>query len=476
LKKIFFLLMLMVTFFLPAVYGQDAAGAEAGVDSVADNGAESGVEARLEAETASVEKLIEEKLQGAANVSGGIFAEKDYGFWVRLGIAGVILVLQILLIWLTFRLAAFITKKTQVYGAEHFRPLKIKKVVLMDVDQMIKFSGRIIFVLKLLVALLQLIITIPIIFHLFEATRSLATKLFSYILTPLKQFVFGLINYIPNLFAIAVILIISRYILRTLKFFANQLERKKLMLPGFYPEWATPTFNILRVLIYAFTIAFIYPYLPNSESDIFKGISVLVGVLFSLGSSSVISNLIAGIVMTYMRPFQIGDRIKINDVTGFVVERGPMNTRIRTHKNEFVSFPNQMILNTSVVNFNWSTTAGLDGYIVHVPVTMGYDVPWRTVQDILVNAALKTEHTEKTPPPFVNQTKLDDFYCWYEINVYTKKIGMLPAIYSMLHKNIQDGFTDANISLYAPHYEVLTHIQGTGGNESAGIPQKGGPA
>jgi small-conductance mechanosensitive channel len=189
---------------------------------------------------------------------------------------------------------------------------------------------------------------------------------------------------------------------------------------------------------------------------VFKGISVLVGVLFSLGSSSVISNLIAGIVMTYMRPFTVGDRIKINDITGFVVERGPMNTRIRTHKNEFVSFPNQMILNTSVVNFNSSTTAGLDGFIVHANVTMGYDVPWRTVHDILTNAALKTEHTEKTLAPFVNQIKLDDFYCWYEINTYTKNVSKLPTIYSELYKNIQDSFAEAGISMYAPHYEVHT--------------------
>jgi small-conductance mechanosensitive channel len=240
--------------------------------------------------------------------------------------------------------------------------------------------------------------------------------------------------------------------MRTVKFFATQIERKKLIIPGFYHDWAAPTFNILRVLIYAFTIAFIYPYLPNSESDIFKGISVLVGVLFSLGSSSIISNLIAGIVMTYMRPFQVGDRIKINDITGFVVERGPMNTRIRTHKNEYVSFPNQMILNTCVVNYNSSIKSDFDGYIVHASITMGYDVPWRVVHDILINAALKTEFTEKSPPPFVNQTKLDDFYCWYEINVYTKNVNRLPGIYSDLYKHIQDGFAESNISMYAPHF------------------------
>jgi small-conductance mechanosensitive channel len=427
---------------LPVIFAQDT---EDGVSVTEQLGANAAAEAE------KIEEALDESVLSAA----GILLIKNHSFLIRIGIAAAISLLQIFLIWLTWRFFAFITKKMQIYGKQHFQPLRIKKIVLMDVDQMIRLFTRLISILKLIVGVFQLIITIPIIFQLFESTRDIAAKLFGYILSPLKQFAFGLINYIPNLFAVAIILIIARYILRTVKFFATQIERKKLVLPGFYPDWAQPTFNILRVMIYAFTIAFIYPYLPNSESDVFKGISVLVGVLFSLGSSSVISNLIAGIVMTYMRPFRVGDRIKINDVIGFVVERGPMNTRIRTHKNEFVSFPNQMILNTSVTNFNSSTASGLDGYIAHAIVTMGYDVPWQTVHDILINAALKTKFTEKTPVPFVNQTKLDDFYCWYEINVYTKDVSKLPAVYSELYKNIQDGFTAANISMFAPHYQRI---------------------
>jgi small-conductance mechanosensitive channel len=438
LKKYFFI-TLFTAFLLHGVFGQ-------GTEAVSDT--EQAVEAAAD--------TIEEKIEHAADGARSILRpwEWDYNFWVRVGIAAGLTLLQILFIWLTWKLGATVTEKVYVYGAKHFKPVKFKKIVLMDVDQMLKLSARLINILKLIFFLFQLIITVPLIFHLFEATRGLAERLLGYILTPIKQFAIGFVNYIPNLFTIIIILIIARYILRAVKFFAAQIGRKKLVIPGFYHDWAEPTFNILRVLIIAFTVAAIYPHLPNSESDIFKGISVLVGLLFSLGSSSVIGNLVAGIVMTYMRPFKIGDRIKINDITGFVVERGPMNMRIRTHKNEYVSFPNQMILNTSVTNYNSSTRSTLDGYIVHAVVTMGYDVPWRTVHEILINAALKTANTEKTPEPFVNQTKLDDFYCWYEINVYTKNVSMLPSIYSELYKNIQDGFEASQISMYAPHYEV----------------------
>ncbi|MDR1256781.1 MAG: mechanosensitive ion channel family protein [Spirochaetaceae bacterium] len=453
MRKHFFLPLFLFMFFLLPAFGQDAGTAAAGAD-------DSRIIAELDDIADDLEQAIEETIDGATDTHTGLFGKMDYAFFVRLGIAAGIFILQIFLIWLTFRLAAFVIKKIRSYGAAHFQPLKFKNIVLLEVEQMQKFSAQLINIIKLLVALAQLVITVPVIFHFFEPTRNLANRLFGYILNPLKHFFFGLINYIPNLFAIAIILIISRYILRALKFFTMQIERKRLVISGFYPDWAEPTFKILRVLVYAFTVAFVYPYLPNSESDIFKGISVLVGVIFSLGSSTVISNMVSGIVMTYMRPFQIGDRIKIDDITGFVVERGPMNTRIRTHKNEYVSFPNQMILSKSVTNYNSSTETGSDGYIVHATVTMGYDVSWRTVHDILINAALKTENTEKVPPPFVNQTKLDDFYCWYEINVYTKNISRLPSVYSDLYKNIQDGFDTANISMYAPHYEVYTRSQG----------------
>jgi small-conductance mechanosensitive channel len=454
-KKFFCLLALTHTFLLTGLSAQETGGVSAETAAETAAPTEAGAETTIAADVLNLaDDTIQEELKDVSDAIAGAATEQNFHFLIRTGIGVGILLLQILLIWLTWKFAAIVTKKLQTYGKEHFRPIQFKKIVLMDVDQMLRLSEKIIAILKLIVLLLQLVISIPLIFHQFDATRNLAEKLFSYIATPLKRFVFGLINYIPNLFAIAIILIIASYIMRTIKFFVTQIERKKLVIPGFYPDWAKPTFNILRILIYAFTIAFIYPYLPNSDSDIFKGISVLIGVVFSLSSSSIISNLIAGIVMTYMRPFRIGDRIKINDVTGFVVERGPMSTRVRTHKNEFVSFPNQMILNTSVTNYNSSIADNFDGYIVNTTITMGYNIPWHVVHEILINAALKTKFTEKTPAPFVNQTKLDDFYCWYEINTYTKNVSMLPAIYSDLYKNIQDGFSAANISMYAPHYEV----------------------
>jgi small-conductance mechanosensitive channel len=256
--------------------------------------------------------------------------------------------------------------------------------------------------------------------------------------------------------SIAVIIIISRYCLRLLKFFARQIATGRLKIQGFYPDWADTTFNILRILIFAFTAAMVFPFLPGSDSRAFQGISLLVGFLFSLGSSSAIGNLIAGIVITYMRPFKLGDRIKINDITGFVVEKTPMTTRLRTHKNEFVSFPNLTVLNASVTNYNSSTEQGQPGLILHANVTFGYSTPCETVERLLLAAADKTEHLEKEPKPYVQIKSLDDFYCVYEVNAYTKNVQSMMTIYSQLYRNIQAEFDAAGLDMTAPHYCAIT--------------------
>jgi small-conductance mechanosensitive channel len=210
------------------------------------------------------------------------------------------------------------------------------------------------------------------------------------------------------------------------------------------------------VLLYAFTVAIVYPYLPGAESRVFQGVSVFVGIIFSLGSSSAIGNLVAGLVITYMRPFKIGDRIKIKDITAFVVEKSPFVVRLRNLRNENITFPNLTILNSEVINYN--TSGEEEGLILHAKVTMGYDVPWRTVHDILIRAAEKTGHVEKEPKPFVLQTSLDDSYASYEINVYTKEIEKVMMIYSLLYQNIQDEFREAGISLYTPQYYYKANV------------------
>ncbi|MDE6716209.1 MAG: mechanosensitive ion channel family protein, partial [Muribaculaceae bacterium] len=228
------------------------------------------------------------------------------------------------------------------------------------------------------------------------------------------------------------------------------IEDEKLKISGFYPDWAQPTFNIIRFLLYAFMIAMIYPYLPGSNSGVFQGISVFVGLIVSLGSSTVIGNIIAGLVITYMRPYKIGDRIKLNDTTGNVIEKTPFVTRLRTPKNEVVTIPNSFIMSSHTVNY--SASARKFGLIIHTTVTIGYDAPWRQVHQLLINAARITPGVLDNPKPFVLETELQDYYPCYQINAYIKDADKLAQITSDLHQNIQDVFNEAGVEIMSPHY------------------------
>jgi small-conductance mechanosensitive channel len=380
------------------------------------------------------------------------------GFLKKLGIALAIVAGQVLLIRLMWHLFKWMDKRICAEAGQKIKPLSIKKLRILTTRQIINVIHFVLRIIKYIITAFQLFITIPIVFSQFPQTKNVASTLFGYILTPLKNIFFNAIRYIPNLITIIIIVTVAKYALRGLKFFAVQIEREKLVLPGFYPDWAQPTLNILRVLLYAFTVAVVYPYLPGSGSPIFQGVSVFVGIIFSLGSSSAIGNLIAGLVITYMRPFKIGDRIQLMNITGFVVEKSPFVTRIKTHKNEYVTFPNQMVLNSSIINYNTSSDEDEEGLILHADVTMGYSVPWPQVHEILITAALKTANVLSKPKPYVLQTALDDYYARYQINLFTKEADKTPAIYSELYQNLQDGFKEAGIDLTAPSYHVRMNL------------------
>jgi len=331
--------------------------------------------------------------------------------------------------------------------------IKIKDYQFLDEERQ---TNVILFISKILrwtVNLIQLYITIPILFSIFPPTRSLAETLFGYILSPLQKIASSFVNYLPNLFSIIVIVVVTLYILRFLRFLASEIEAENLKLPGFYSDWATPTFNIVRFLILAFMIVIIFPYLPGSDSPVFQGVSVFLGIMFSLGSSSVIGNMVAGLVMTYMRPFKIGDRIKIGDTVGDVVEKTPFVTRIKTPKKEYVTIPNSNVLSSHVVNYNTSKIN--EGIILFTTITIGYDVPWRQVHELLIDSASKTKDIMQKPEPFVLQTSLDDFYVSYQLNAYSDEPNKQPAIYSELHQNIQDAFNNAGVEILSPHYRGL---------------------
>lgn len=308
---------------------------------------------------------------------------------------------------------------------------------------------------KGIILVLIVYLSLPLLFSLFPATEAYTTTLLRWILTPAKLAVMGFVNFLPSLVTIIVIIFIFKYTIKVIKFFFDEIKKENIKIDGFYSDWAMPTFNIIRFLLMAFMVVIIFPYLPGSDSPIFKGVSVFVGVLFSLGSSNAIANMVAGLVITYMRPFKLGDFIKIGDVSGEVIEKTALVTRIRTPKFEDITIPNSTVLSSTSTNYSSNTKQVNNGLLIHTTVTIGYDVPWKDIHKALIDAALKTELIEQTPAPFVLQTSLDDFYVSYQVNVYTKEPTKQPRIYSSLHQNIQDSFNAAGIEIMSPHYSAL---------------------
>ena len=377
----------------------------------------------------------------------------EHGLW-QLGKRILYFVLVLVGQYFLFRLTIWLFKKLKVriqrLKDTKLKPFSIQDYELLDTQKQVNLLIFLSNLLRYIIMFLQLLLTVPLLFSIFPQTKSLAYQLFSYIWIPVKSTFTSVVEYIPNLFTIFVIWYAVKYLVRFVHYLANEVKSERLKIRGFYSDWAEPTFHIIRFLLYAFMIAMIYPYLPGSKSGVFQGISVFVGLIVSLGSSTVIGNIIAGLVITYMRPFKLGDRIQLNETTGNVIEKTPLVTRIRTPKNEVVTIPNSFIMSSHTVNY--STSAREYGLIIHSEVSIGYDIPWRQTHQLLIEAALNTPGVIDDPRPFVLETSLSDWYPVYQVNAYIKEADRLADIYSDLHQNIQDKFNEAGIEIMSPHY------------------------
>ena len=377
----------------------------------------------------------------------------EHSLW-QLGKRILYFILVIIGQYLLFKLTTWLFNKLKVriqrLKDTKLKPISIQDYELLDTQKQVNLLVFLANLLRYAVMLLQLVLTVPLLFSIFPQTKDLAYKLFSYIWDPIKSIFLGIVEYIPNLFTIFVIWLAVKYLVRLVRYLASEIQSERLKIGGFYADWAMPTFHIVRFLLYAFMIAMIYPYLPGSKSGVFQGISVFVGLIVSLGSSTVIGNIIAGLVITYMRPFKLGDRIKLNDTTGNVIEKTPLVTRIRTPKNEVVTIPNSFIMSSHTVNF--SQSARDYGLIIHSEVSVGYDIPWRKTHQLLVEAALNTPGVVDDPRPFVLETSLQDYYPVYQVNAYIKDANQLAQVYSDLHQNIQDRLNEEGIEIMSPHY------------------------
>ncbi|HUH28640.1 mechanosensitive ion channel family protein [Gelidibacter sp.] len=357
-----------------------------------------------------------------------------------------------LVIWLLGKVHRWSLKRIETKKEIWLKNLNYKDYTFLSAEQELQVIFSILKLVRWFVLIFVLYLALPIVFSIFPISQHWADVLFHLIWSPIKTIFISIWHYLPNIFRILVIYLVIKYVVKVIRYVFREIENEKLQISGFHSDWAVPTFSIIKFLLYAFMFVLIFPLLPGSHSDIFKGVSVFIGILFSLGSSTAIANMVAGLVITYMRPFRIGDRIKIADVVGDVVEKSLLITRIRTTKNEIITIPNSSVLSGNTVNY--SSEANGKGLILHTTVTIGYDVPWKDIHQALIDAALLTETILPEPQPFVLQTSLDDYYVAYQINAHTREASKQGHIYSQLHQNIQNVCNERGIEILSPHYRA----------------------
>jgi small-conductance mechanosensitive channel len=300
----------------------------------------------------------------AQRIAGALNAlRKEYSL-KSLILGGVYAVIATLILILIFRVLGFLFpklyKKIDAWRGTLIPSLRIQKFELLPANRIADFAIGIAKLVRLAVVLVVLYFYASMVLGFFPWTRGYARVLIGYVLSPLKLVGDAVVGYLPNVFFIAVIVVIAIYVTKFIRIIFAEIGKQTITFPGFYPEWAEPTYKIVRFLVLTLTVIVIFPYLPGSRSPAFQGISIFLGVLFSLGSTSAVANVVAGVILTYMRPFKLGDRVKIADTMGDVVEKTLLITRIHTIKNVEITIANAMVLNSHIINFSAPAEQGTD--------------------------------------------------------------------------------------------------------------------
>src|SRR5208337_3867169 len=409
-----------------------------------------------DAKQAHVVRALLAKYDASQIRDGIIQARQEHGakFLIRAAIyALVTLLLYVLVVWLVVIGSRWLLKRLQRLEAPLVRGIKIQQSEILAGQRLANILAGLVRLLRVVIIFILTLVFLGTEFNFFPWTRVHGRQLLDYALTPLRFVGMAVLNYVPKLFYILVILAVMYYMMKFIRILAREFERGNIRIRGFYPEWIQPTHRIIRFLLIAFTAVLVYPYLPGENSPAFKGVGLFLGVLFSLGSTSAVANIVAGIMLTYTRGFRVGDWVKIGDNIGAVVSQNMLATHLQTFQKEEVVIPNSVVLASHVINY--SLIGQTEGVILHTSATIGYDTPWRTVQRLMIEAALKTTDILAEPAPFVLQRQLEDSYVQYEINAYTRNPHAMFITYSNLHANIQDCFYAAGVEIMSPVYHSL---------------------
>ncbi len=322
--------------------------------------------------------------------------------------------------------------------------------IIPETRKVTAFTGGLVTLVTWAAGIFLFLIWVTYVLKRFPYTRPWGEEVYVYVGGTAKSLALGIAKAIPSMATVLLIFFFARILVRIAKIFFDSVEKGKVRTPLLFPETAMPTRRLLTAAIWVFAFVAMYPYLPGSGSEAFKGLGVILGLMLSLGGSGVVSQAMSGLVLMYSRALRKGDYVQIDETEGVVISLGMLATKIRTVKREEITIPNAVVLGTSTKNF--TRLAGQEGVVLYTAVTIGYDAPWRKVHEALIAAASRTEGLRKEPKPFVRQTALSDFYVEYQINAHLEKPERRLLTLSKLHTNIQDTFNEAGIVIVSPHY------------------------
>ena len=377
--------------------------------------------------------------------------ERDPAFLLKHGLHALLrTVLLIVSVWGVIWGFRKINRLVELRYKRKIEELEAKSKKILQARQLWTLVRACINITRGVLLLILVYLFITLVLDLFPWTRYFSRPLLGYLINPVVTIGQSIIDYLPNLFFLVILIGLLRLILKLTRTFFSEIDRGNISIPGFYVDWAWPTYRIVRVIVVIIGAVVAYPYIPGSGSEAFKGITLLLGVLLSLGSTSLIANIIAGYTMTYRRAFKVGDLVRIEENLGEVTEIKMLVTRMRSLKNEEIVIPNSTILNGEVVNYSSMVTE--NGLILHTTVGIGYEVPWRQVEAMLLAAAESTDGLLPHPHPFVLKKELGDFGVLYELNAFSNHAERMPRIYSDLHGHILDVFNEYGVAIMTPHY------------------------
>jgi small-conductance mechanosensitive channel len=400
----------------------------------------------LESKTARATAALQTALQEAVEL-------RTPARLVRAGVeAAAATLLLLLLLWGIKKLDRVAERRLVKLASERLRRVPIGDTHVLQASRVLELMRRLVIFVSLLAGAFVAYSWLTFVLRRFPYTRPWGESMREYFFSTVSHLALRFAHALPGLFTVALIFLIARFFVRLINALFDGVEHQRFSLPWVYPETAQPTRRLFNGLIWLFALIVAYPYLPGSGTDAFKGVSVFIGLVISLGSSGVVNQIMSSFMITYSRALRLGDYVRVGDIEGTVTHVGMLSTKVKTPRREEVTIPNAVLVSHTTTNF--SKFAESEGVYVPTPVTIGYDAPWRQVEALLLMAAERTPCVRREPKPVVFQTALQDFYVQYTLLVSLERPDRRGPVLNTLHANIQDAFNEYGVQIMSPNYEA----------------------